>query len=89
MSIRTIEDHLREGRLSVTVMDDGSGVLLDSEKEALFNLNATGLFIIERIRAGCGSVEAVADELARAFRIEHRRARSDAERFLSELEATL
>lgn len=70
-------------------MDDGSGVLLDSEKEALFNLNATGLFIIERIRAGCGSVEALADALTSAFEVDQNRARSDAERFVIDLSATL
>jgi len=89
MSIKTIEKHLNAGRLSVTVMDDGSGILLDSEREALFNLNATGLFIIERIREGCGSLKALADALAGAFEVDQKRARVDAEKFVTGLSASL
>jgi len=89
MTIKYIEDQLNAGRLSVTVMDDGSGVLLDSEREALFNLNATGLFIIERIQEGCESVETLANEMGQAFQVARERARSDAERFIKDLSATL
>jgi len=89
MSIKHIEDQLNSGRLSVTVMDDGSGVLLDSEREALFNLNATGLFIVERIQTGCESIDSLAAELAAAFQVDSSRARSDAEKFIADLGATL
>lgn len=89
MSIERIANHLKAGRLNVTVMDDGSGVVLDGEREALFNLNATGLFIIEQIQGGCVCLEALAKELSAAFQVDPARARSDAERFITDISATL
>jgi hypothetical protein len=89
MSIDRIKTHLDSGRLSVTVMDDGSGVVLDGEREALFNMNSTGLFIIDQIRRGSDSIDAVADALATTFQIKPSTARSDATRFIRDLSATL
>lgn len=89
MSIDHIRRHLDSGRLSVTVMDDGSGVVLDGEREALFNMNATGLFIVERIQRGADSFDAVAEALAESFQIETPKARADVRKFLDDLSAAL
>jgi len=89
MSTEKIAEHLEQGRLTLTVMDDGSGVLLDVKDEALFNLNATGLFVIQQIKNDCESLDALAEAVAQKFKIDTPRARQDVETFTNALSATL
>lgn len=89
MPIQSIADHLETGRLTLTIMDDGSGVLLDTEREALFSLNATGLVLIQQIRAGAKNIEDIAAVVAERFQVGPEQARRDAVRFLTDINATL
>ncbi len=89
MPIQQLSEQLKQGRLSLTVMDDGSGVLLDVKEEALFSLNPTGLFLIQQLQDGEASLEMLAAALADQFQIDGAQARQDAEQFLNDLSAAL
>lgn len=67
MSIESLRKDLAEGRLTISALDDGSGVVLDVEGEQLLEMNATGLAIMQAIADGVGSEEAVAEVVAGKF----------------------
>jgi hypothetical protein len=54
MSIPILQSELASGRLTITALDDGSGVLLAARQEQLFSMNATGLVIIKALAEGRG-----------------------------------
>jgi len=89
MSIRELKHQLEQDRLSLTLMDDGSGVLLDARKEALFSLNPSGLFVIQQVAAGVDRLDTLADAMVERFRIDAEQARRDAEAFIRALLDTL
>ncbi len=84
-AIETIASGLENGRLTITSLDDGSGVVLDSDGEQLFSFNVTGLTIVQAIESGDKTVEALSDRLSKRFEVDKERARSDVEGFLSRL----
>jgi hypothetical protein len=89
MSIEELKNQLEQDRLSLTLMDDGSGVLLDARKEALFSLNPTGLFVVQQIEAGVDEIDVLARAMAERFRIDPEQARRDASDFIRALLETL
>ncbi len=85
MSIETIARGLESGRLTITSLDDGSGVVLDSDGEQLFSFNVTGLTIVQAIEKGDRDIDALADQLTRRFEVSAERARADVQGFLKRL----
>ncbi|AKS42512.1 PqqD family protein [Wenzhouxiangella marina] len=85
----TIADAFDAGRLALTVLDDGSGVLLDQDAEALISLNATGLVLVEALKAGCRDEGQLADRLVERFRVDRPRAEADVTAFLRALADSL
>jgi len=89
MSAETIAEAMTTGRLSLTVLDDGSGVLLDQEKEALLSLNTTGLAIVSAIADGCREEQDLAERLSQQFDIDPEKAKADVHHFLTQLTKVL
>ncbi|TVQ41715.1 MAG: PqqD family protein [Wenzhouxiangella sp.] len=85
MTIEAIAKGLESGRLTITSLDDGSGVVLDSDGEQLFSFNVTGLTIVQAIASGARDVEALADALTSRFEVTPERARTDVQAFLQRL----
>ena len=54
-AISTLIAALRDGRLTINALDDGSGVLLDLEREQLMTLNTTGMVLVQAIERGAAS----------------------------------
>ncbi len=67
MSLKTLREGLSKGRLTISALDDGSGVVLDVEGEQLLEMNATGLAIMQAIADGADTEADVADLVARQF----------------------
>ncbi len=67
MSLETLREGLSQGRLTISALDDGSGVVLDVEGEQLLEMNATGLAIMQAIADGADDETDVADLVARQF----------------------
>lgn len=85
MSAVKIGEAMDAGRLSLTVLDDGSGVLLDQEKEALLSLNTTGLAIVSAIADGCREELRLAERLSQQFEIDNEKALTDVRHFINQL----
>jgi hypothetical protein len=70
----------------LTELADGTGVLLDLKTKFYFQLNRTGVAVWKALAAGKGeSVDAIVEELARAFEGTPPGARADVEALLREL----
>lgn len=89
MSIELIASGLQSGRLTITSLDDGSGVVLDSDGEQLFSFNVTGLSIVQAIELGVHDLDALAELLSERFEVTPERARSDVSDFVQRLAAKL
>ncbi len=89
MSAEKLGLAMDQGRLTLTVLDDGSGVLLDQEKEALLSMNATGLAIVSAIGEGCRDEQRLAQRVSDRFDIDTQQALTDVRRFVSEMAGVL
>lgn len=83
--LQQLKQHLASGRLTISRLDDGSGVVLDVERERLFSLNATGLSIIQALADGAEDDAAVVDAMVERFETDSGTAARDLERFLADL----
>ncbi|MCA1778022.1 MAG: PqqD family protein [Xanthomonadaceae bacterium] len=76
---------IQGGRLTVNRLDDGSGVLLDIEREQLLALNATGMYLIGEVAGGTNGFESLSQALADEFEVTQQRARADVADFLERI----
>lgn len=81
--IQQLRQQLASGRLTISRLDDGSGVVLDAERERLFSLNATGLSIIQAIADGAEDEQAILAVLVERFDADPAAAREDIEEFVA------
>ena len=72
------------GEFSVTNLPDGSGVLLDLEREVLLNFNATGAFMLVCLAQGLDE-DAVVERVVQRYAVEPVVARADVVRFAGQL----
>lgn len=87
--ISKISQALSSERLTINRLDDGSGVVLDVQREQLVSMNRTGLMIIEAIAAGASGEAEIAEHLGQSFRIPLERAEQDVRRFTRQLAGAL
>jgi len=86
--VDALVDRLRCGELRHTRLEDGSGVIVDLEGMQVLSLNATGLFLIERMASGVRHVDRLVGEMVAKFDVSEARAQGDVEQFIRNL-ATL
>ncbi|MGY6553174.1 MAG: PqqD family protein [Wenzhouxiangella sp.] len=84
-----IAQALESSRLSITALDDGSGVVLDAVGEQLLSMNATGLTIMRAIANGAHDTNALVDHLAARFAVDRQTAEADVTPFVERVAATL
>lgn len=71
----------------LTVLDDGTGVILNLETKYYFTLNETGVALWQALEAGAGTAQAIAEELVRRFEVDGAQALADVREVLAELVA--
>ncbi len=86
---RLLADLLASGRLTVTTLTDGSGVVLDVESLQVLSLNPSGAFLLERLGEGVTDEDALARALTAEFEVDLPTARRDLDAFLDELAGAL
>jgi hypothetical protein len=69
----------------LTVLDDGTGVILNLDTKYYFTLNATGVALWQALEAGARTPEEIARALVRQFEVSEPDALSDAREVLREL----
>ena len=82
MSIETLRESLSEGRLTISALDDGTGVVLDVEGEQLLEMNATGLAMMQAIADGAENEDAVVERVVEKFDAPVERVREDVRAFV-------
>ena len=87
--ITTIRNALDSGRLTINALDDGSGVVLDTDGEQLLTLNRTGMRLIQSIDDGASTVEPLRDMLMAEYEVEAERAEADVRAFVAEVAKAL
>lgn len=88
-TIEHIRDGLDSGRLNISRLEDGSGVVLDVDRELLLSMNDSGLAIMEDIAAGHVSTAALLEQLVARFDCSPEHADDDLSSFLHRLQSTL
>jgi hypothetical protein len=71
----------------LTVLDDGTGVILNLETKYYFTLNTTGVALWQALENGAGTAREIAQALARTFEVDEAKALEDVEDVLRELVA--
>jgi len=89
MSAEHIVEALSSGRLSLTVLDDGSAVVLDERRESLLTLNPSALVVMQGLASGTTNFDELAGALQNRFSIDRDTAMGDVHRFIQDLAATL
>jgi hypothetical protein len=69
----------------LTVLDDGSGVILNLDTKYYFTLNQTGVALWQALEAGAHTAREIAQELARMFEVDEAEALEDVRDVLREL----
>lgn len=87
--VSQIAQALAAGRLTINRLDDGSGVLLDAQREQLLSMNRTGLMIVEAIADGMTTESAIAQHLGHRFGIEPEHVQQDLRWFSERLAEAL
>jgi hypothetical protein len=67
MSLKKLQKGLAEGQLTISALDDGSGVVLDVSGEQLLEMNPTGLAIMQAIADGAENEAQVAELVVNRF----------------------
>ncbi|MEJ5207466.1 PqqD family protein [Denitratimonas sp. CY0512] len=84
MDIPEFARRIEEGHYGVTLLPDGTGVLLDLNQEALISFNATGAFILSCLRERMDESQVVAALIER-FEVDDLTAGQDVPAFIAQL----
>jgi hypothetical protein len=82
MNLDKILAYLEAESTSRSTLDDGSGVVLDVDRQLVFVLNDTGQFVLDALRSGVRNQAEIAAGLAAAFEVDQAEARRDVRAFL-------
>lgn len=80
---------LKDQRLTINPLDDGSGVVLDVKDEQLLTMNTTGITIVQAIADGARDIEAIATVITARFEIGDEAARQDVREFIDDVAGQL
>lgn len=89
MSIEKLRSALDEGRLTISALDDGSGVVLDTQREQLLEMNSTAIKMLQALAEGAETVTAVAEVVAGRFDAPVERVAEDVRSFFAQVAASL
>jgi len=64
---------------------DETGVILDVDSLQVFSLNETGMFLVEEMKAGIVTEDALVTRMMEEFEVEEEVARKDVSEFVTEL----
>lgn len=84
MLVETLARQLERADYSITVLPDGSAVLLDLHQECVLTFNGTGALILAGIGKGESEI-AIAQQLAQKYAVDAATAGADVRRFIGEL----
>lgn len=88
MSLKALTAVLNDDAYTMTVMADGTGVLLDLRNESLLTFNDTGAFMFGRIKGG-DSEEAIVAQVVATYQVDAATAQSDLTIFVAQLKQAL
>ena len=80
---------IQDDELTFTKLADDSGVLLDLHGHQVFSLNSSGAFIVDCVRSGTITEDALVEKLTEHFDIDNDTARADLVAFMQTLSADL
>lgn len=83
-SIGIIANALSSGRLSINSLDDGSGIVLDMEREQMMTMNASAIRLMQAIADGSITLEALTGVLSRHYEISVESASRDVQSFVQQ-----
>lgn len=88
MSVETLRSLLEQDTCTMTVMADGTGVLLDLRNESLLTFNETGVFMCERIKQG-DTPAAIVAQVVGTYQVDQATAQADVAVFVEQLAQAL
>lgn len=88
MSLNALAAILKQDTYTMTLMADGTGVLLDLQNESLLTFNDTGAFMFVRIKEGV-SEEAIVAQVVATYQVDEATAQADVAKFIDQLKQAL
>ena len=88
MSVKALSALLEQDTYTMTLMADGTGVLLDLHNESLLTFNDTGAFMFNLIKKG-DSEEAIVAQVVTTYQVDEATARTDVDAFIGQLKKAL
>ena len=85
VNLNQILAYLESDSNSGSSLDDGSGVVLDVNRQLVFVLNETGQFVLDALRSGLRNEDEIAASLAVAFGADPVETRQDVHAFLEDV----
>lgn len=89
MEIEWLRENIAGGRLTISRLDDGSGVVLDMQGEKLLEMNASALAMVQAVADGAETEQAVAEQISARCGAPTDRVARDVREFFSQLVASL
>lgn len=89
MNLDEILAYLEAESISSGALGDGSGVVVDVNRQLVFVLNDTGQFVLDALRSGVRNQDEIAAGLAAAFAVDQGEARRDVDAFLEDVRRTM
>ncbi|MCU7960924.1 MAG: PqqD family protein [gamma proteobacterium symbiont of Bathyaustriella thionipta] len=86
MNLHELSAHLQDDQISETVLEDGSGVLLDLAGQRVLSLNDSGMLLVSQLRNGVAERVQLVAAMTQAFEVSHEQAGADVDDFLQELQ---
>jgi hypothetical protein len=89
MNLDEVLAYLEAESISRSTLGDGSGVVLDVDRQLVFVLNETGQFVLDALRSGLRNEDDIAAGLAAAFEVDQTEARRDVRALLQDIKQVM
>lgn len=87
--LRELAAEVTSNDRAVSVLRDGSGVVLDLPGMSVLSCNQAAMFIVNALRRGVSTVDELVSDLVSEFDVDRETAEQDLGRFLNELARAL
>jgi phosphatidylglycerophosphatase A len=88
MPVPLLSTLLQQGEYTITIMEDGTSVLMDLNNEALLTFNGTATLMLAAIEQGASS-EAIVTQIIETYQIDRDTAQADVDEFIGNLTRAL
>ena len=87
--LQALAESLNREDVTLTLLADGSGVILDLDGQHVLSVNPVGMCVIEALKAGRRSETALVEAVCTAYEVDETRAGEDVRAFIEQASSLL